>query len=221
MNKPIFAIPASTDSVSKPSRRTVLGAGAAGLLLGFVWSPGTARVAQAAAPAILAPNAFVRVAADNTVTVMIKHLEMGQGVYTGLAAIVAEELDADWSQMRAEHAPADAKLYANLAFGTIQGTGGSTAVANSWEQLRKAGATARAMLVSAAAQSWKVPVAEITVKSGVVSHAASNLPRAPQRSRRSRTFRSRIQKTSRCSGAICRAWTIMARRTARPSSRSM
>ncbi len=173
MNKPIFAIPASTDSVSKPSRRTVLGAGAAGLLLGFVWSPGTARVAQAAAPAILAPNAFVRVAADNTVTVMIKHLEMGQGVYTGLAAIVAEELDADWSQMRAEHAPADANLYANLAFGTIQGTGGSTAVANSWEQLRKAGATARAMLVSAAAQTWKVPAAEITVKSGVVSHAAS------------------------------------------------
>jgi len=173
MNKPIFALPASPVPVSEPSRRAVLGAGAAGLLLGFVWSPGTARVAQAASPAVFAPNAFVRVAPDNTVTVMIKHLEMGQGVYTGLAAIVAEELDADWSQMRAEHAPSDAKLYANLAFGTIQGTGGSTAVANSWEQLRKAGATARAMLVSAAAQTWKVPATEVTVKSGVVSHAAS------------------------------------------------
>jgi isoquinoline 1-oxidoreductase beta subunit len=142
------------------------------LLLGFVWTPSGSRVAQAAASSVLAPNAFVRVAPDNIVTVMIKHLEMGQGVYTGLAAIVAEELDADWSQMRAEHAPADVKLYANLAFG-IQGTGGSTAVANSWEQLRKAGATARAMLVAAAAQTWRVPAGEISVRDGVVSHVIS------------------------------------------------
>src|SRR5919199_1571426 len=84
---------------------------------------------------ILAPNAFVRVAPDNTVTVLAKHLEMGQGSYTGLATIVAEELDADWSQVRVESAPADAKLYNNLAFGPVQGTGGSTAIANSWDQL--------------------------------------------------------------------------------------
>src|SRR5687767_3851208 len=151
MNKQLFAL-SQEPTTSQPSRREILSGGAAGLLLAFVWAPAGSRIAQAAAPAALAPNAFVRVAPDNTVTVIIKHLEMGQGVYTGLSAIVAEELDADWSQMRAETAPADAKLYANLAFGTIQGTGGSTAVANSWEQLRKAGATARAMLVSAAAQ---------------------------------------------------------------------
>ncbi len=175
MNKPIFALPAApaeAQSVAEVSRRDLLGAGAAGLLLAFVWTPAGSRVAQAAAPAVFAPNAFVRIAPDNTVTVIVKHLEMGQGVYTGLAAIVAEELDADWSQMRAESAPADVKLYANLAFG-MQGTGGSTGVANSWEQLRKAGATARAMLVSAAAQMWKVPANEITVKAGVVRHAAS------------------------------------------------
>ena len=115
------------------------------------------------------PNAFVRIAPDNTVTVIIKHLDKGQGVTTGLPTIVAEELDADWSQMRAEFAPADVKLYANLAFG-VQGTGGSTSVANSWTQLRKAGAAARAMLVAAAADDWKVPADEVTVDKGVVRH---------------------------------------------------
>jgi isoquinoline 1-oxidoreductase beta subunit len=120
------------------------------------------------------PNAFVTIAPDNTVTVMIKHLDMGQGVATGLTTIVADELDADWSQMRAAFAPANAALYNNLAFGPVQGTGGSTAVANSWEQLRKAGAAARAMLISAAAQTWQVPEGEITIEKGVLRHAASN-----------------------------------------------
>ena len=83
--------------------------------------------------------------------VLSKHIEFGQGPYTGLATLVAEELDADWSQMRAAAAPADDKIYANLIFG-VQGTGGSSAIANSFEQMRKAGATARAMLVAAAAQ---------------------------------------------------------------------
>ena len=106
-------------------------------------------------------------------TVIIKHVEMGQGTYTGLATIVAEELDADWSQVRAESAPADATRYNNLQFGQIQGTGGSTAVANSWDQLRQAGATARAMLVAAAAADWNVPASEISVARGVVRHAAS------------------------------------------------
>lgn len=110
---------------------------------------------------------FVKIAPDNTVTVMVKHLEMGEGSYTGLATLVAEELDADWSQMRAQGAPANAELYKNLAFG-MQGTGGSTAIANSYEQMRRAGATARAMLVAAAAQAWGVPGGEISVKKGVV-----------------------------------------------------
>lgn len=155
------------------SRRSIL-KGSAGLLVAFYLPP--LGKAEAAAPAAgaetFAPNAFVRIAEDNTVTVLAKHIEMGQGPYTGLTTIVAEELDADWSQMRVEGAPADVKLYANLAFG-IQGTGGSTAIANSYEQLRKAGATARALLVEAAAQSWKVPAGEITVSRGAVRHAKS------------------------------------------------
>jgi len=107
------------------------------------------------------PNAFISISPDNTVTVIVKHLEMGQGTYTGLPTVVAEELDADWSQIRAEGAPADAKQYNNLFWGEAQGTGGSTALANSYEQLRKAGAAARAMLVAAAAERWQVPVSEI------------------------------------------------------------
>lgn len=119
------------------------------------------------------PNAFIRIAPDNTVTVLSKHLDMGQGNTTGLTTVVADELDADWAQMRTAFAPANAALYNNLFFGPVQGTGGSTAIANSWEQLRKAGAAARAMLVSAAADTWKVPVSEISVSKGVVVHKAT------------------------------------------------
>lgn len=118
-----------------------------------------------------APNAFVRISPDDTVTVIIKHLEMGQGTYTGLATLVAEELDAAWDQVVAEGAPANAKLYNNLFWGDSQGTGGSTAIANSFTQMRKAGATARQMLVQAAAQQWQVPADEITVELGVVKHS--------------------------------------------------
>ncbi|WP_300296442.1 xanthine dehydrogenase family protein molybdopterin-binding subunit [Ferrovibrio sp.] len=151
-------------------RRFLQGAGATslGLVVGFHWAPRNVMAQAAGNPTMM--NAFIRIAPDNTVTVLSKHLEMGQGVYTGLATIVAEELDANWAQIRAEGAPADAKLYNNLAFGPVQGTGGSTAIANSWEQLRKAGATARAMLVAAAAEQWKVPAGEIVVNKGVVSH---------------------------------------------------
>jgi isoquinoline 1-oxidoreductase beta subunit len=126
---------------------------------------------------VFAPNAFVRIASDNTVTIIAKHIELGQGSFTGLATILAEELDADWSQIRVETAPADAFRYKNLKMskGLIlaQGTGGSTAMANSWDQLRQAGATARATLVQAAAGQWGVPASEITVDRGVVSHAPS------------------------------------------------
>ncbi|MDR6380816.1 xanthine dehydrogenase family protein molybdopterin-binding subunit [Paraburkholderia caribensis] len=164
--------------VQRPSRRTFLkGAGTAAALaltIGFEWA-GTSRRAIAAQPpgAAFAPNAFLRVGADDSVTVIAKHVEMGQGAYTGIATIVAEELDADWSRVRVESAPADAKRYANLAFGTIQGTGGSSAMANSWTQLREAGATARVMLVTAAAQQWKVPASELRTERGVVYHDAS------------------------------------------------
>lgn len=115
---------------------------------------------------------FIRIAADGAVTVVNKHIEFGQGTHAGLAAIVAEELDADWTRVRVEQAPANAKLYANTFMG-VQGSGGSTAIPNSWTQLRKAGAAARAMFTGAAAARWNVPEAEITVKDGLVSHPAS------------------------------------------------
>jgi isoquinoline 1-oxidoreductase beta subunit len=148
------------------------GASMAALTIGFNWA-GTSRRAQAAAAvaADFAPNAFLRIGADNSVTVIAKHVEMGQGAYTGIATVVAEELDADWNTVRVESAPADAKRYANLAFGTMQGTGGSSAMANSWNQLRDAGAKARAMLVSAAAKEWHVPASAITVNEGMVYFA--------------------------------------------------
>ncbi len=115
---------------------------------------------------------FVKIAPDGVVTVISKHIEFGQGNHAGLAAIVAEELDADWATTRVEQAIANAGAYANGMMG-IQGTGGSSAISNSWTQLRTAGASARAMLVQAAATKWSAPVGEITVKDGVVSHAKS------------------------------------------------
>ncbi len=116
---------------------------------------------------------FVRIDPDGSVTVMNKHQEMGQGNHAGLAALVAEELDADWSKVSVTPSAANAKLYANTLFG-VQGTGGSTAMANSWTQYRQAGAAARAMLVQAAATRWSVAPADLTVSNGVVSHAASS-----------------------------------------------
>ena len=151
---------------------TPAAATAAGLTIGFHWSGPLSR-ALADTAKDFAPNAFLRIAPDNSVTVIAKHLEMGQGSYTGLATIVAEELDADWAQIRVEFVLADASKYANLRFGTMQGTGGSSAMANSWMQLRKAGATARAMLVASAAAEWNVVPASLTVERGVVRHAPS------------------------------------------------
>src|SRR5947207_1238095 len=148
------------DTAAPPvSRRMFLqSAGAAGLAIGFGWSSTGADAAmpgaEGAATGPLAPNAFVRVGADNLVTVVCKHHEMGQGNTTGLASLVADELDADWTLVRTEYAPSDAKLYNNLNFGTMQGTGGSSAIANSLPQYRTAGSTARAMVVAAAAEAW-------------------------------------------------------------------
>ena len=161
----------TTSRIENESRRRFLN-GVAGLTLA-IYLPADASATAAAKAASFEPNAFLRIGEDNSITVLSKHLEMGQGTYTGLATIVAEELDADWKSVRVEGAPADPKRYNNLYWGPMQGTGGSNAMANSWEQLRKAGASARMMLVSAAAQEWKVAPASITVADGVVSHQAS------------------------------------------------
>jgi len=168
------------DTPRAARRRFLKGAGGAvalALTIGFEWA-GPARRALAATTTAaqhgpFEPNAFLRIGADDSVTVIAKHVEMGQGAYTGIATIVAEELDADWTHIRVESAPADAKRYANLAFGTMQGTGGSSAMANSWTQLREAGAKARAMLVAAAAQDWKVPASSLRTERGAVIHDAS------------------------------------------------
>ncbi|MGD1876011.1 MAG: molybdopterin cofactor-binding domain-containing protein [Kiloniellaceae bacterium] len=165
----------ATTVAPAPTRRQFLVASAAagaGLVIGFKFTGGNKMAAAAQADGF-APNAFVRVAPDSTVTVMIKHIEFGQGTFTGLSALVAEELDADWGQMHPEHAPADASLYNNLAFGQMQGTGGSSSIANSYQQLRQAGAAARALLVQAAAETWGVPAEGSTVKKGVVAHTGS------------------------------------------------
>jgi isoquinoline 1-oxidoreductase beta subunit len=111
---------------------------------------------------------FIKIAADNSVTIVNKHQEMGQGIHAGLAAIVAEELDADWSKVRVEAAPANVKLYGSTA-GPLQGTFGSSGIANSWDQLRQAGATARYMLVQAAADLWQVSAGSLTVRDGIIT----------------------------------------------------
>jgi len=116
---------------------------------------------------------FIKIDPDGWVTVFNKHQEMGQGNHAGLAAIVAEELDADWDKVRIEASAANAKIYANTLIGGLQGTGGSTAIANSWTQLRNAGAAARAMFVQAASTRWSTPTKDIIVKDSVVSHVPS------------------------------------------------
>ncbi len=155
----------------------------AGLTLGIYFPAVVARQAQAGpgnagseavTQATFQPNAFVHIGTDDSVTVIVKHLEMGQGTYTGLPTLLAEELDAAWSQIRVEAAPADATRYNNLFWGPTQGTGGSTAIANSYEQMRKAGAVAREMLVQAAATKWGTPAEDVSVQQGIVSHRQSN-----------------------------------------------
>lgn len=157
------------------TRRDFLKTGATafgGLVISF-YLPTNGKRTEAAeqAAAVFAPNAFLRVGADDSITVIANHSEMGQGIYTGLAMLVAEELDADWSKVRVEAAPVD-PAYNHTAFG-IQMTGGSTSTWSEWERLRQAGATARAMLIAAAAETWKVDPATCRAENGHVIHTAS------------------------------------------------
>jgi isoquinoline 1-oxidoreductase beta subunit len=152
------------------SRRSFMKAGAlagGGLIIGFVM-PGAnkfARAAETVAP-VYAPNAFLRIAPDNTVTVMVNRLEFGQGVHTALPMLIAEELDADWANVRGELAPAG-DAYKDPAFG-IQMTGGSGSIAHSFMQYREVGAKARAMLIGAAANQWKVAPEQCRTDKGMV-----------------------------------------------------
>ena len=159
-----------TDSAG-PTRRDFLKTSAlagGGLVIAFN-VPGAKRLAMAGlAPATaFEPNAFLRIGTDDTITVILAHSEMGQGIWTSLPMLIAEELECDWSTIRVEHAPA-APAYAHTAFG-IQATGGSTTTWSEFERYRMAGATARVMLVAAAADRFGVSPADCTVANGVVT----------------------------------------------------
>src|SRR5437016_4737684 len=154
------------------SRRQFLSASAAlggGLLIGF--RTGAAHTAEGAAGATFTPNAFIRIGADGQTVLTMPYVEMGQGTYTSIPMLIAEELEVDLKQVRVEHAPPNEKLYGNPLLGGIQATGNSNAVRASWQPLRQAGATARTMLVSAAAQRWNVDPASCRAQSGEVRHA--------------------------------------------------
>jgi isoquinoline 1-oxidoreductase subunit beta len=146
-------------------------AGATGLVIGF-YLPGRREVlaaAPAATPAVL--NAWVHISPDDKVTIVISKSEMGQGVETSLAMLAAEELECDWKRINTEFAPAD-KVYYDPAFG-MQGTGGSQSMHSCWEPMRMAGATAREMLIGAAAQKWGVDASECRAENGAIVHTAT------------------------------------------------
>src|SRR5712691_2739725 len=161
--------------MARVSRRQFLTAGAAtggGLLLGWHLDAG-ARVLAAAAkarPPVFAPNAFIRIGTDGEVTLIMNQVEMGQGTYTSMPMLLAEELEVGLDQVRLEHAPPDDKLYANPLFGD-QETGASSSVRAFYEPLRRAGAAARSMLVSAAATTWNADPASCRAQKGVVTHS--------------------------------------------------
>ena len=164
-------------SLQNPSRREFLirsAAAAGGLLIGFYLplTGGRAYAADTQAKKIYPPNAFIHIKPDNSITIIVNKSEMGQGVYTSLPMLVAEELEADWSCIRVQSAPV-AAVYNHTGFG-MQMTGGSSSVPSSWDQLRRVGASARTLLIRAAAQEWKVPESECHAELSQVMHAKSN-----------------------------------------------
>ncbi|WP_223520852.1 xanthine dehydrogenase family protein molybdopterin-binding subunit [Pseudomonas sp. GL-B-19] len=160
------------NSIHPLSRRSFLKGSAllgSGLVVAFV-IPGAHRFALGAENQgnIFAPNAFLRIGNDNSVTVLLGHSEMGQGIWTGLTMLIAEELDADWSKIRVEHSPASAAEYGMPGFGGMQITGGSTSTWMEFDRYRQAGAAARLMLIEAAAKRFDVAPSQIRTESGVV-----------------------------------------------------
>jgi isoquinoline 1-oxidoreductase beta subunit len=133
--------------------------------------PFNGRSAAAADADGFVPNAFIRVGGDGQIVLTMPYVEMGQGAYTSIPMLIAEELEVDLSQVRLEHAPPDEKRYGNPLLGGLQATGNSNAVRASWQPLRQAGATARTMLIAAAAQRWNVSPASCYAQNGEVLHA--------------------------------------------------
>jgi isoquinoline 1-oxidoreductase beta subunit len=164
------------NSTSSPSRRTLLKAGlATGFTLAFylpVCAANEPEQAPDTSAGQFAPNAFIRIDHAGKTTLVMPQVEMGQGTYTAIPMIIAEELDADFSKIELKHAPPNEKLYANPMLG-VQATGNSNSIRAFWKPLRLAGAAARAMLVQAAARQWQVDPASCTAANSVVTHAAS------------------------------------------------
>jgi isoquinoline 1-oxidoreductase subunit beta len=159
--------PLDHEPASSVSRRRFIGlAAGTAFVFGFHVPP---RTSQAAERASFAPNAFIRIDRQGDVTLIMPQVEMGQGTYTSISMILAEELDADWSRVRPEHAPPDEKDYANPDL-TMQATGNSNSIRAWWKPLRQAGASTRACFVEAAARAWGVPAAECRTENSTVIH---------------------------------------------------
>jgi len=163
-------------SVQNPARREFLKTSAAimgGLVIGFYLpvKGGRAYAADAPPKMVYPPNAFIRIMPDDSITIVVNKSEMGQGVYTSLPMLIAEELEADWSRIRVESAPV-AAVYNHTGFG-MQMTGGSSSIPSSWEQLRRVGASARVLLIRAAAKQWGVPESECNAVNSEVMHKKS------------------------------------------------
>src|SRR6201988_1295517 len=198
--------------ITEISRRKFLATAAGGaFVLGLRLS------AANGAETTFTPNAFIRIGADDRIVLTMPYVEMGQGTYTSIPMLIAEELEVGLDQVKLEHAPPNAKLYANPLLGE-QATGNSNAIRGAWKPLREAGATARTMLVAAAAKRWNVDPSSCHAQSGEVLHVptgrrtqygalaadAALMPVPP--ARRSRRWRSRPS-----SAAGSRVWTMLRR----------
>src|SRR6185295_12205775 len=170
-----------SQQMSEPSpttldRRSFIKAGAAlasALVIDFAIPLGESPAFAQTAPPPFAPNAFIRIDQQGMVTLVMPMVEMGQGVYTAMAMLLAEELEVGLDQVRLEHAPPDDALYANAILQS-QTTGLSSTIRAFWMPLRQAGAMARTMLVAAAAKQWSVDVKACQARRGAVEHAASS-----------------------------------------------
>src|SRR5205807_4471203 len=159
---------AADTNLSRRSFLAASGAAGGGLMLSLSLPLGRSEAAQSED---FVPNAFIRIGSDGQVVLTMPYVEMGQGTYTAIPMLIAEELEVNLQQVRLEHAPPDEKRYGNPLLGGLQATGNSNAVRASWQPMRQAGATARTMLVSAAAKRWNVDPASCRAQSGEVRHA--------------------------------------------------
>jgi isoquinoline 1-oxidoreductase subunit beta len=210
------------------SRRMFIktGAAAGGGLLLSLSLPGLSRATATADAGDWVPNAFVRIGRDGPIVLTMPYVEMGQGTYTSIPMLIAEELEVDLKQVELEHAPPNEKLYANPLLG-VQATGNSNAIRGAWQPLRQAGAIARTLLVSAAAKRWNVDPASCRAQSGEVLHAPTgrstnlaNLPPTPPACLSPKAWRSNDRRISSSSAHRPSGWMRRRRSTERLSMAS-